>query len=134
MDQGLTQYKADTYFPESLIQIISYCWILMNLMVVMNHVLHRASSTDDTNIPPPPLSFSSEIPQRPALSRISTAASAKSGEDAVLRWGLLLIPIATFCLGTWQVNANAESEACSVKPLPPPHCLKFYLRCKLYNI
>ncbi|XP_058674149.1 surfeit locus protein 1 [Ammospiza caudacuta] len=34
----------------------------------------------------------------------STAAAGKSGEDALLKWGLLLVPLTTFGLGTWQVQ------------------------------
>ncbi|NXM82986.1 SURF1 protein, partial [Oenanthe oenanthe] len=35
--------------------------------------------------------------------RNSTGAD-KSGEDTLLKWGLLLIPLTTFGLGTWQVQ------------------------------
>lgn len=34
----------------------------------------------------------------------STAAGAEKGEDSFLKWFLLLIPITTFSLGTWQVK------------------------------
>ncbi|XP_053817822.1 surfeit locus protein 1 isoform X1 [Vidua chalybeata] len=34
----------------------------------------------------------------------STAAAGTSGEDALLKWGLLLVPLTTFGLGTWQVQ------------------------------
>ncbi|KAM9306984.1 surfeit locus protein 1 [Pholidichthys leucotaenia] len=34
----------------------------------------------------------------------STAANAEKGEDAFLKWFLLLIPATTFGLGTWQVK------------------------------
>ncbi|KAL9827053.1 surfeit locus protein 1-like isoform 2-T3 [Geothlypis trichas] len=36
--------------------------------------------------------------------RSSTAAAGKSEEDALLKWGLLLVPLTTFGLGTWQVQ------------------------------
>lgn len=59
-------------------------------------------------------------------SRIST--TAKSDEDAVLKWGLFLIPVATFCLGTWQVQrrkwklkliADLETRI-ATEPVPLP--------------
>ncbi|XP_015238220.1 PREDICTED: surfeit locus protein 1 [Cyprinodon variegatus] len=34
----------------------------------------------------------------------STAANAEKGEDSFLKWFLLLIPVTTFGLGTWQVK------------------------------
>lgn len=34
----------------------------------------------------------------------STAARAQKGEDSALKWFLLLIPVTTFGLGTWQVQ------------------------------
>ncbi|KAL0965176.1 hypothetical protein UPYG_G00277790 [Umbra pygmaea] len=34
----------------------------------------------------------------------STAARAEKGEDSILKWLLLLIPVTTFSLGTWQVK------------------------------
>ncbi|KAI4875552.1 hypothetical protein NFI96_032514, partial [Prochilodus magdalenae] len=34
----------------------------------------------------------------------STAAQAEKGEDSLLKWLLLLIPVTTFGLGTWQVK------------------------------
>ncbi|XP_035245924.1 surfeit locus protein 1 isoform X1 [Anguilla anguilla] len=34
----------------------------------------------------------------------STASGAEKGEDTVLKWFLLLIPVSTFGLGTWQVK------------------------------
>ncbi|NXN87532.1 SURF1 protein, partial [Bombycilla garrulus] len=34
----------------------------------------------------------------------STAAANASGEDRLLKWGLLLVPLTTFGLGTWQVQ------------------------------
>ncbi|XP_036418841.1 surfeit locus protein 1 [Colossoma macropomum] len=34
----------------------------------------------------------------------STAAQAEKGEDSFLKWLLLLIPVTTFGLGTWQVK------------------------------
>ncbi|XP_034048127.1 surfeit locus protein 1 [Thalassophryne amazonica] len=34
----------------------------------------------------------------------STAAGAEKGEESVLKWVLLLIPVTAFGLGTWQVN------------------------------
>ncbi|NXE40926.1 SURF1 protein, partial [Ptilorrhoa leucosticta] len=36
--------------------------------------------------------------------RSSTAAADTSGEDTLLKWGLLLVPLTTFGLGTWQVQ------------------------------
>uniref|UniRef100_A0A8B9ZUJ5 SURF1-like protein n=1 Tax=Anas zonorhyncha TaxID=75864 RepID=A0A8B9ZUJ5_9AVES len=36
--------------------------------------------------------------------RSSTTAADASGEDVILKWGLLLVPLTTFCLGTWQVQ------------------------------
>ncbi|XP_057265194.1 surfeit locus protein 1 isoform X1 [Pezoporus wallicus] len=34
----------------------------------------------------------------------STTAADAPGEDSLLKWGLLLVPLSTFCLGTWQVQ------------------------------
>ncbi|XP_066466881.1 surfeit locus protein 1 [Tiliqua scincoides] len=67
-----------------------------------------------------------ETCRRLSTSRISTAA--KSGEDAALKWGLFLIPVATFCLGTWQVQRRkwklkliADLEArITAEPVPLP--------------
>ncbi|XP_030363146.1 surfeit locus protein 1 isoform X1 [Strigops habroptila] len=36
--------------------------------------------------------------------RSSTTAADASGEDILLKWGLFLVPLTTFCLGTWQVQ------------------------------
>ncbi|NXU34279.1 SURF1 protein, partial [Drymodes brunneopygia] len=36
--------------------------------------------------------------------RSSTATAGTSGEDTLLKWGLLLVPLTTFALGTWQVQ------------------------------
>ncbi|XP_035197791.1 surfeit locus protein 1 [Oxyura jamaicensis] len=36
--------------------------------------------------------------------RSSTTAADASGEDIILKWGLFLVPLTTFCLGTWQVQ------------------------------
>ncbi|XP_074968793.1 surfeit locus protein 1 [Phalacrocorax aristotelis] len=36
--------------------------------------------------------------------RSSTTAADTSGEDILLKWGLFLVPLTTFCLGTWQVQ------------------------------
>lgn len=38
----------------------------------------------------------------------STAANAEKSEDAFLKWFLLLIPAATFGLGTWQVQLDPK--------------------------
>ncbi|PIO37836.1 hypothetical protein AB205_0103900, partial [Aquarana catesbeiana] len=41
----------------------------------------------------------------PQLHRLYTSsASTESSEDQFLKWFLLLIPVATFSLGTWQVK------------------------------
>uniref|UniRef100_A0A8C8SNN6 SURF1-like protein n=1 Tax=Pelusios castaneus TaxID=367368 RepID=A0A8C8SNN6_9SAUR len=45
-----------------------------------------------------------EICLRLCKHRSTTAASAKSEEDVVFKWGLFLIPVTTFFLGTWQVQ------------------------------
>ncbi|KAM6431324.1 surfeit locus protein 1 [Liasis olivaceus] len=45
-----------------------------------------------------------EICWRPCPSRNSSAATVNRTEDNILKWGLLLIPIGAFCLGTWQVQ------------------------------
>ncbi|NWW75618.1 SURF1 protein, partial [Climacteris rufus] len=37
-------------------------------------------------------------------SRSSTAAAGTSGEDTLLKWGLFLVPLTAFGLGTWQVQ------------------------------
>ncbi|XP_031658568.1 surfeit locus protein 1 isoform X2 [Oncorhynchus kisutch] len=58
----------------------------------------------------------------------STAASAAKGEDSFLKWLLLLIPVTTFGLGTWQVKRRewkikliAELRSLtSVEPIPLP--------------
>lgn len=69
-----------------------------------------------------------EICLRPCRHISSTAASAKSEEDVFFKWGLLLIPLTTFCLGTWQVQrrkwklkliADLESRVAS-EPIPLP--------------
>ncbi|XP_042334949.1 surfeit locus protein 1 isoform X2 [Sceloporus undulatus] len=67
---------------------------------------------------------------RPWSSRAATAGStaARPGEDAALKWGLLLIPTATFCLGTWQIQRRkwklkliADLEArVLAEPVPLP--------------
>ncbi|KAE8582497.1 hypothetical protein XENTR_v10020138 [Xenopus tropicalis] len=58
----------------------------------------------------------------------SVSPAAESSEDTVLKWLLLLIPVATFSLGTWQVQRRSwklkliqEMEArVSGKPIPLP--------------
>ncbi|KAJ8261374.1 hypothetical protein COCON_G00170970 [Conger conger] len=40
----------------------------------------------------------------PCRQSSSTASGAEKGEDTVLKWILLLIPVSTFGLGTWQVK------------------------------
>ncbi|KAI1904740.1 hypothetical protein AGOR_G00008810 [Albula goreensis] len=40
----------------------------------------------------------------PSRQSSSTAAGAEKEEDAFLKWLLLLIPVTTFGLGTWQVK------------------------------
>ncbi|XP_075762063.1 surfeit locus protein 1 [Pelodiscus sinensis] len=69
-----------------------------------------------------------EICLRPCRRRSSSAASGKTEEDDLLKWGLLLIPITTFCLGTWQVQrrkwklkliADLETRVAS-EPTPLP--------------
>uniref|UniRef100_A0A4W5LH97 SURF1-like protein n=1 Tax=Hucho hucho TaxID=62062 RepID=A0A4W5LH97_9TELE len=58
----------------------------------------------------------------------STAARAAKGEDSFLKWLLLLIPVTTFGLGTWQVKRRewkmkliAELRSLtSVEPIPLP--------------
>ncbi|XP_067397969.1 surfeit locus protein 1 [Emydura macquarii macquarii] len=69
-----------------------------------------------------------EICLRPCRHRSSTAVSAKSEEDVALKWGLFLIPLTTFCLGTWQVQrrkwklkliADLQSRVAS-EPIPLP--------------
>lgn len=53
--------------------------------------------------------FLSEAYLKPCTSGISTATTtSKSEADETLKWGLLLIPLATFCLGTWQVKSRIE--------------------------
>ncbi|XP_025917984.1 surfeit locus protein 1 isoform X2 [Apteryx rowi] len=41
---------------------------------------------------------------RPCRPRSSAAAADASEEGVLLKWGLLLVPLTTFCLGTWQVQ------------------------------
>uniref|UniRef100_A0A8C3Q1J3 SURF1-like protein n=1 Tax=Chrysolophus pictus TaxID=9089 RepID=A0A8C3Q1J3_CHRPC len=36
--------------------------------------------------------------------RSSTTATSAPGEDVWLKWGLLLVPLTAFCLGTWQIQ------------------------------
>ncbi|XP_054854469.1 surfeit locus protein 1 [Eublepharis macularius] len=65
---------------------------------------------------------------KPCRSGISTTIATKSGEDAAFRWGLLVIPVATFFLGTWQVQRRkwklkliADLEArVTAEPIPLP--------------
>ncbi|OCT67086.1 surfeit locus protein 1 [Xenopus laevis] len=61
-------------------------------------------------------------------SSSSVSSAAESSEDTILKWILLLIPVATFSLGTWQVkrrswklNLIQEMETrVSGKPIPLP--------------
>ncbi|KAM4663774.1 surfeit locus protein 1 [Discoglossus pictus] len=66
--------------------------------------------------------------QSPGRPFSSSAAAEESGEDTILKWLLLLIPVATFSLGTWQVQRrkwklklieDIESRV-SAKPIPLP--------------
>lgn len=50
--------------------------------------------------------LSSDVCLRFTRPRSSTTAADASGEDVILKWGLLLVPLTTFCLGTWQVQIN----------------------------
>ncbi|XP_007549018.1 surfeit locus protein 1-like [Poecilia formosa] len=58
----------------------------------------------------------------------STAADAEKSEDAFLKWFLLLIPAATFGLGTWQVKRrqwkmgliNELRRLTTAEPIPLP--------------
>ncbi|KAF7241108.1 Surfeit locus protein 1 [Varanus komodoensis] len=76
--------------------------------------------------------FPEGLPLRESRQRlctsVSTAASAKSAEDAALKWGLLLIPVTSFCLGTWQIRrrkwkleliADLEGRT-AMEPVPLP--------------
>ncbi|XP_062446600.1 surfeit locus protein 1 isoform X2 [Rhea pennata] len=45
-----------------------------------------------------------DICSRPCRPRSSSAAAEASEEGVLLKWGLLLVPLTTFCLGTWQVQ------------------------------
>lgn len=47
--------------------------------------------------------FSADVCLRLCSLRSSTTATSAAGEDAWLKWGLLLVPLTAFCLGTWQV-------------------------------
>lgn len=61
-------------------------------------------------------------------SSSAQASAAKAGEDSVLRWLLLLIPVTAFGLGTWQVRRRewklkliAELESrIRAEPIPLP--------------
>uniref|UniRef100_A0A8C8EBD7 SURF1-like protein n=1 Tax=Otus sunia TaxID=257818 RepID=A0A8C8EBD7_9STRI len=48
--------------------------------------------------------FSLDVCLRFCRPRSSTTAADASGEDTLLKWGLFLVPLTTFCLGTWQVQ------------------------------
>ncbi|XP_068105103.1 surfeit locus protein 1 [Hyperolius riggenbachi] len=61
----------------------------------------------------------------------ASSVSQESSEDQFLKWFLLLIPVATFSLGTWQVQRRKwkmglieqlESRV-NAKPIPLPHDL-----------
>uniref|UniRef100_A0A8D0HJ04 SURF1-like protein n=1 Tax=Sphenodon punctatus TaxID=8508 RepID=A0A8D0HJ04_SPHPU len=69
-----------------------------------------------------------EIFVRPCRAGSSRVAAVESQDDAIIKWGLLLIPLSTFCLGTWQVQrrkwklkliADLESRV-AAEPVPLP--------------
>ncbi|XP_067826102.1 surfeit locus protein 1 [Heptranchias perlo] len=61
-------------------------------------------------------------------AHVSTATVVGGADDSLLKWGLLLIPVATFSLGTWQIQRRKwklrlieELKARSrLEPLPLP--------------
>ncbi|KYO23348.1 surfeit locus protein 1 [Alligator mississippiensis] len=74
------------------------------------------------------LQGSKDVCLRLRRPKSGTADVIESGEDVAFRWGLLLIPVTTFCLGTWQVQrrkrklkliADLESRVGS-EPVPLP--------------
>ncbi|XP_037548208.1 surfeit locus protein 1 [Nematolebias whitei] len=62
------------------------------------------------------------------LSSNSAAAKAEKTEDSFLKWFLLLIPVTTFSLGTWQVKRrqwkigliNELQKLITAEPIPLP--------------
>lgn len=54
------------------------------------------------------------------VARSSTATVAEGTNDSFLKWALLLIPVTTFGLGTWQVSSPFGS--CSLTALRGSPC------------